>query len=206
MVLQRSHDRAYPLVSPVDELPSGLPEPAAELSGPVERRQDGRVASSEAARQLGQRGGRARARRRAAIAAAGSRLRLGRHLTELRASAHLAPFVDEAERWLDQTAKELASSTGGGRLSPMVTSILQSAAWARAFSSFFYDAASRETWTWVRGADGTKAERPATDLPLAASRMATESRQHCIAAFELCAREAASRPKKPSAWLDEGDG
>jgi len=193
MVMQRSHGRAYPLVAPVDELPEGR---AAEPE-PVERRQDGTVASPEAAKALGKRGGAARARRRAAIATAGARLRLGRYLSDLRASEHVAPFVNEAERWLDATAAELAASTGGGRLSPMVTSVLQSAAWARAFSSFFYDAASRETWAWDRAPEGVKpAVRPSTDLALAASRLATESRQHCIAAFELAAREAESRPRE----------
>jgi hypothetical protein len=198
MALQKSHGRSYPLVSVPDELPDAVPEARRpeEAAAPVAQRGEGGLfASGEGTRQAGRRGGLARVRRQAAIMAAGTKLKLARYIKDLRPSEHLAPFVKEAERWLDATARELAASTGGGRLSPMVTGILQSAAWARAYSNFFLDAASRDTWLWQRNPEGQgPALTPKTDLALAGMRLATESRQHCIAAWEMAAREAQSRP------------
>jgi hypothetical protein len=77
----------------------------------------------------------------------------------------------------------------------MVVSMLQSACWARAFSNFFFDCASRQRWLWERSTDKPNvAERPSAEFALVAARLATESRQHCIGAFELAARESHARP------------
>jgi hypothetical protein len=113
---------------------------------------------------------------------------------EVPPNKRLLPHIDEAERWLNHTCRELAQSTGGGRLSPMTVSVLTSAAWARAFSAYFYDCASRSAWSWDTDEGAKPSVRPHTELALVASRLATESRMHCIAGFELAAREAAARP------------
>jgi hypothetical protein len=193
MAIQKSHCKLYPLVSPADELPAGVPEQPE----PVARRHNGTVASAEAAKRLGKRGGQARARRRADVRAWGATLGLGRLLT-LTEDSHLAPFVVEAEAWLRAQAEACARDVGGGQLSPGVVSILRTAAWERMYSAFLFDAGSRQSFAWQVDEERTPKVLPRTELVMVAARLGDSSRQNLLAAHELSAREAAARPRVPA--------
>jgi hypothetical protein len=195
VTLQRTHGRLYPLVAAPDELPAGL----AATPEPVERRRDGRLASAEAARALGKRGGLARARRRADARAWGATVGLGR-LLEMTTEERLSPFVGEAEAWLKAQCEACARDVGGGQLSPGVVSILRTAAWERLYSAFLFDCATRSSFAWdaERDAKGElRALGPRTDLVIVAGRLGDSSRQNLLAAHELAAREAQARPRGP---------
>jgi hypothetical protein len=203
------------MVSPPDELPLGQAAPAAEPCAPVERGSKGQVLPGASARLLGQRGGLTSARRKADASAWGARLGLGRHLTALPENEMFGPFAKEAEEWLQAASADLSATAGGGRLSPSVTSMLRAAAWARAYSAFLYDAASRRVWAWDR-AEGEKPEvRPNVELVSVASRLADSSRQNSLCAYELASREAQSRAKAGPApgglppgfeYVEDGNG
>jgi hypothetical protein len=195
MVLQRTHGRLYPLVSPPDELPAAT----AERAAPVERRQDGRIASAEAARVLGKRGGLRSARRRQDAKAWGAGLGLGRLLATFKDDDAIAPFVREGEEWLGAQCVAVARDVGAGELSPGVVSILRTAAWERLYSAWLFDAGTRGIFAWdVHERDEAgqvKRATPRTDLLVVATRLGDASRQNLLAAHELASREAEARPK-----------
>jgi hypothetical protein len=205
MPLQKSHGRLFPLVSPPDELPEGVAAPEPEPSGPLARRSGGQVTAGVAARELGRRGGRESARRRADAKAWGASLGLGRLLT-LTEDAHLAPFVREAEAWLEAQAEACARDVGGGMLSAGVTSVLRTAAWERLYSAWLFDCGTRAVFAWdvlERDQEGkAKVTLPRTELLAVAARLGDASRQNVLCGFELAAREAESRSKgAPGAGL-----
>lgn len=175
---------------------SDLPVGTAAAPEPVDRRPDGRIASADTARLLGKRGGLASARKRADAAAWGATLGLGRLLT-LSADAHLAPFVEEGEKWLAAQCSAVARDVGGGELSPGVVSILRTAAWERLYSAWLFDAGTRMSFAWDVNEARKPVMLPRTELLAVAMRLGDASRQNLLAAHELAAREAKARPRAP---------
>ncbi len=159
---------------PADELPTGVPAPARGLS-PSDRRDGGRFAPGNALASLG-----ARAR------AGSTRLAARLSLATLPADAPFAPYQRAAASFRRAQSAALASSVGGGVCGPGPSSIVASAALALAWSRYLSDLAART-------GDAELAAR--------ASRLSVESRQHLLAAHELCAREAHARPPAPPSWL-----
>jgi|SRR6188768_1244267 len=92
-------------------------------------------------------------------------------------SPELAPYLKAATSFRRMHLRQLAQSVGGGTCGAGPASLIASAALQLAFSRHAFD----------RG----KAEL--------GSRLADASRQNLLAAHELCAREAAARPKR-YAW------
>lgn len=85
-------------------------------------------------------------------------------------------YLGQAEAFRRAQVRILASSVGGGMCGPAPAALVASAALALAGSRYAYSGG---------------------DLQLGA-RLAGEVRQHLLGAHELCAREAAARPNKPS--------
>ncbi len=124
---------------------------------------------------------------------------LGRLIERWKVDDEIEKFIVESEQWFVQTCVELTRDVGGGQISPGVTSILRSASYARAFSNFLYDCATRQNFAWEtlpgHGIEGAAPKRisPRMDLLGMASRLADSSRQNYMAAFEIAAREATAR-------------
>src|SRR5690242_10244857 len=89
-------------VSPVDELPAGIPEESGP-AGPSDRGPDGRFRPGN---RTSARGGR---RKAGAVALA---RRIGLSETAL---AEMRPHLEQAERWRRHKLSELAAIVGGGR-------------------------------------------------------------------------------------------
>ena len=169
-------------VLPPDEQPqpiAAIPEP---LSG-VDRRQNGTVSTSEAARVLGARGGRVKAKR---VALARS-LALG-GVDEMEA---FAPYRRAASAFRRHHCASLAKQAGG-ECGAAPSSMIASAALQLAASRFLFDR-------------GAQTGDPA--LLKTASQLSNDSRQNLLAAYELAQREAAARPPDPHRWdwLSEPD-
>jgi hypothetical protein len=122
------------------------------------------------------------------LAATGGKARSGQcrlahrlHLGDSFTDPRFAPYARSAKVWRTAQLGQLAATVGGGFVGPGPSSVVASAALQLAASRFAFE---------VLG-----------DLVLG-SRLANDSRQNLLAAHELCAREAASRPK-PNAfdWL-----
>ncbi|MFO0675285.1 MAG: hypothetical protein U0169_02045 [Polyangiaceae bacterium] len=155
-------------VLPADELPAGVPGNARPES-PTDRGEGGRFAPGNA---LARQGGKARAGK--------TRLadRLG--LTKLPQGAAFAPYKASAVSFRRAQCSALAASVGGGYCGPAPSSFVASAALQLAWSRYFSDLA---------------AQLGDPELALTASRLADASRQNLLAAHELCAKEAAAKPK-----------
>jgi hypothetical protein len=170
----RHGGRPFVEVLPVDELPAGVPAGADELS---------RAAAAE-------RGAFTEGNRRSALggrARAGStRLAARLSLDALPDGSAFAPYRRAAAGFRRAQCASLSASVGGGHCGPGPSSIVASAALALAWSRYLGDVAART-------GDGEMATR--------AARLAVESRQHLLAAHELCAREAAARPRPEPAWM-----
>jgi hypothetical protein len=157
-------------VLPADELPEGVPSHADALS---------RSAAAE-------RGKFARGNRRSVLGgrsrAGQSRLanRLG--LATLAADAPIAPYMRSAVSFRRAQCAELARTVGGGVCGPGPSSVVASAALALAWSRYLADKAA------------TSGD---AELATKAARLGETSRQHLLAAHELCAREAQARPRAP---------
>ncbi len=127
-------------------------------------------------------GGKFRPGARTAQAAGGSAsremTRLARRLTlgESLADPRFEPYAKAARAFRRAQVTMLARSVGGGHCGPAPASIIASAALQLAGSRFAFE---------VLG-----------DMVLG-SRLADASRQNLLAAHELCAREAQSRPRGP---------
>jgi hypothetical protein len=168
-------------VLPADELPAGVPAAARAVS-PSDRGEAGRFARGNS---LAVHGGRARAGK--------TRLADRMGLRRLPDGAAFAPYKRAAVPFRRAQCAQLAASVGGGFCGPGPSSLVASAALQLAWSRYLSDVA---------------AETGDADTALQASRLADASRQNLLAAHELCAREAAARPRRDhidalNARLDE---
>lgn len=168
-------------VLPPDELPKPLPADPAAQTAPLARREDGTIANSEAAKELGRRGGEARANKK--------RLLQGLGLANLSAEAAFKPYWDSVQAWVEAQLTE-TTIAAGGYLGPGPASIIGSAGVALAASRFFSDEAART---------GN------LQLFISAGRLSETSRQHLLAAYELAVREGKARREtaKTYASLEE---
>ena len=157
-------------VSPPDELPTGVPDPNPVHAGPADQGADGRFRPGN---RLSARGGRAKAGK------VGLSSRLG--LAELAHDATFAPYRRLAVSFRRAQCQSLAQTVGGGYCGPGPSSIVASAALALAWSRYLSDKA-------ITTGDN--------DLAMKASSLAERSRTALLTAHELCAREAAARPKR----------
>lgn len=163
--------RPHVEVLPADELPAGLPAPAW-LPQAAERAEGGRFAKGATSVQAA--GGRARA----------GTVRLARTLglSTPPDSSEFAPYRRQAAAFRRAHVAQLARSVGSGFCGPGPSSIVATAAWQLALSRYILDKAENAT---------------SADLVIA-SRLGNESRQNLLAAHELCAKEAKSRPQENS--------
>jgi len=164
-------------VLPPDELPNGVQAPP-QASARAERRPDGTFAPGT--RTVQSAGG---------LATRGkSRLTARLGLTAPADGEAFAPYRRAAATFRRVQCAELAKSVGGGVCGPGPSSVVASAALALAWSRYFSDRAAST-------GDAEHAMRSA--------RLGETSRQHLMAAHELCAREAQARPAKPAEipWL-----
>lgn len=183
MTLRTGHGngRGVPRIEvlPVDELPPPVPVGGPGLAS-VERRKDGTVATSEAAKAIGARGGQVKARR----------VRLARSLglSNLEQSPAFAPYRRSASAFRQHHCKELAR-LAGGEVSAGPCSMVASASLQLAASRYLFDQAS---------------QTGDASVFKTASSLANDSRQNLLAAYELATREAQARPKAdPLAWLHQ---
>ncbi len=153
-------------VLPADELPAGVPAPQPHTTPAIDRDSLGRLADAESARELGRRGGQAKA--------GTTRLSGSLGLTHTFADPAFAPYARSARAFRRHEVARLARTVGGGECGAAPASIVASAALQLAASRFAFE---------VLG-----------DLTLG-SRLADASRQNLLAAHELCAREALARPR-----------
>lgn len=170
MTLRKGHGRGAGMprieVLPADELPAGTPADARPES-PTDRGVNGRFAPGNS---LARAGGKATAGQSRLVA------RLG--LASLPAGAAFAPYRKAAATFRRVQCAELARAVGGGVCGPGPSSVVASAALALAWSRFMSDQAA---------ATGDP------ELAMRSARLGETSRQHLMAAHELCAREAAAR-------------
>jgi hypothetical protein len=159
-------------VLPPDELPAPVPAEPTPLSG-VDRRQNGTVATPEAARALGARGGRVKAKR---VALARS-LALG----DVESMPEFAAYRRAASAFRRHHCAELAKQAGG-MCGSAPSSMVASAALQLAASRFLFD-------------QGAQSGDPA--ILKTASQLSNDSRQNLLAAYELAQRSAAARPRAP---------
>src|SRR4051812_11251993 len=171
--MSTTEGRALVHVEPAraDELPRGVPAPApsADPAKPTTSRGSfGAVqAGTEEARALARKGALARwAKARQLRALEGLGLRGA-------APAALSPYLEDAEQFAKRETERLAVTVGGGVCEGAPASMIQSAALQLA---------------------GSRAAFASGDTALG-SRLANDSRQNLLAAFELCSREAAARPR-----------
>lgn len=156
-------------VLPPDELPPPVAAPTCALSG-VERRQNGTVASTEAARALGRKGGQVKAKR----------VRLARSLglsSEALQHESFTPYRRAASAFRRHHMGELAQQSGGA-VGAGPGSMVASAALQLAASRFLFDQAA------------TSGD---PSLFKTASQLSNDSRQNLLAAYELANREAKAR-------------
>lgn len=151
-------------VLPADELPVGVPDPSREAGSDVKRNEAGHPADAEAARELGRRGGKARAGK----SRLAERLGLGDTFDDPR----FAPYARSAKAFRKAQTAQLTRDVGGGFCGADASSIVASAALQLAGSRFAFE---------VLG-----------DLTLG-SKLADASRQNLLAAHELVARAALAR-------------
>jgi hypothetical protein len=163
-------------VLPVDELPAGLPGPAAPVA---QRDTMGRFAPSDGTTAIARKGGLAKAE------AVQLRRLLG--LWEPNEGHPYQPYHRLAQDWRDAHLEQLAATVGGGSIGPGPSSIVSTAALQLGASRYLSDL----------GAQSGDAK-----TLLDASRLADASRQNLLAAHELAAKEAVARPQAdPLAWL-----
>lgn len=154
-------------VLPADELPLGV-QATPQVPARGERRPDGTFAPG--ARTVQAAGGRATAGK--------TRLAAKLGLSTLPEQSDFAPYRRAAATFRRVQCAELARTVGGGMCGPGPSSVVASAALALAWSRYFSDQAA---------AQGDP------ELALRSARLGETSRQHLLAAHELCAKEAAAR-------------
>lgn len=158
-------------VLPPNELPSPVPASVADRAFPIHRRQDGKLADGASAKELGRRGGEAKARRVRLVDTLG--------LKKIADDATFKPYRDAAEEFVSHHLGELAKSAGG-HVGPGPSTMVASAG--------LQLAASR--WAFDLGAEKSDAA-----LIKLGSSLANDSRQNLMAAFEMAVREAQARPR-----------
>jgi hypothetical protein len=156
-------------VLPPDELPHGVRGPS-QVSARCERRPNGTFARG--ARTVQSAGGRA--------TRGTSRLTTRLGLSTLADGDAFVPYRRAAATFRRVQCAELARSVGGGQCGPGPSSVVASAALALAWSRYFSDLA---------------ASTGDAELAMRSARLGETSRQHLLAAHELCAREARARPR-----------
>jgi len=159
---------------PFDEL--RRPSPQSEPTGPVNRRSNGTVADSEAARELGRRGGQKTALHTRILRSLG--------LVELAVDHAFRPYEtagqDYADAYIASLARMFDGTCGEGP-----ASIAKTAGMQLAISRYFYDL-------------GKQAGDP--KLLGQSSQLGNDSRVSAGAAYELQSREAEARSKsRPAA-------
>jgi hypothetical protein len=176
--VQISHDRRRPQVPRPDELaegvaaPSGTPDPAiAEALAAVQRAPSGKVQDTSSAAALGKLGGKAKARKDAALAAIPTLVR-GLGLREVSAADFL-PYLADAQEMATAYAAHLAQTVGGGVCLLGAASLVQSASLELAASRYLF----------------------ASGDVVAASRLAGASRANMISARDEAARDGATLVK-----------
>ena len=172
MPVERSHGRPYPQASRADELPVGVPD-VARAESPGDRGEGGRFAAGNTLAVVG-------GRSKAGKGRLASRLGLGK----LPEGNDFAPYKASASTFRRAQCGELARHVGGGICGPGPSSLVASAALQLAWSRYLSDQAA------LTGD---------ADAALKASKLADASRNSLLAAHELCAREAAARPR---VWVD----
>lgn len=177
MTLRRGHGSGAGVprieVLPPDELPAGVPAPQRFSEPEIRRDELGRPADAESHRAMSSLGGQARAGK--------SRLARRVALGETFADPRFVPYAKAARAFRTLHVRQLAQTIGGGHCGPAPASMVASAALQLAASRFAFE---------VLG-----------DMQLG-SRLANDSRQNLLAAFEMCSREAvARRAANPSAGL-----
>lgn len=165
MSIQRNQNALRPVVAPFDE----APEPIAAPAEPIERRADGTVSGSDAARALAAIAVRKRASRSALVSALG--------LAELAADSEFRPYRIAGDEFVAAHGEELAR-VAFGHVGPGPMSVVASAGLQLAASRFIADkaAATGDVKLWHL-----------------ASTLANDSRQNLLAAYELSVREAKAR-------------
>lgn len=106
------------------------------------------------------------------------RLRLGDSFADPR----FEPYARSAKAWRNAQLAELSRTVGGGYVGPGPSSIVASASLQLAASRFAFE---------VLG-----------DMVLG-SRLANDSRQNALAAWELCSREAQARPNRGPTVIEQ---
>ncbi|MBX3205497.1 MAG: hypothetical protein KF764_10540 [Labilithrix sp.] len=173
MTLRKGHGRGagQPRIEvlPADELPAPVPALEPVSTRPVTRRKNGTIADSASAKEIGRRGGLARMRKARLVSALG--------LAELAVDAAFAPYRRAGDEFVRAELEKLATQAGG-EVGPGPSSIVASAGLQLAASRFVSDKAA---------ASGDAA------LFQTASKLANDSRQNLLAAYELAVREAKAR-------------
>jgi hypothetical protein len=156
-------------VLPPDEQLMPVPAPQAEPAAPVARAPDGKLIGSEAAKELGRRGGLARAAKKRWVTALG--------ITELDETHKFKSYYTRAEQWVEQRLVELAGLAGGSvGAGPAQMVVAAGRSWSLAW--YYYDL-------------GLSTDNPRflTD----SSKVSNEAKQLDMAAYEMAVREAAAR-------------
>ncbi|MGC4091380.1 MAG: hypothetical protein QM756_26580 [Polyangiaceae bacterium] len=174
MTLRTGHGRGAGVprveVLPADELPAGVP---AHARPEATRDEAGRFVAGPGTSELARCG---------AVAAHEARqLAQLLGLWQPPAEHAYAPYARLGREWRDAHMAQLSATVGGGAVGPGPASIVSTAALQLGASRYLADV----------GAQTGDAK-----LLLDASRLADSSRQNLLAAHELCAREAAARPRE----------
>ena len=170
-------------VFPPNELPLGVREPE-RVDTRAERAPDGRWLPG--CKGTGAIGGRANAGK----ARLTNRLGIAVEVD----GSEFKPYRRAAASFRRIQCHELARTVGGGYCGPAASTVVASAALALAWSRYFSDKAA---------ATGDP------DMAMRSARLGETSRQHLLAAWEICAKEAQTRPKQRldplDAFMPKGD-
>jgi len=169
-------------VLPIDELPSGMPAPAAQQPPPLPGERPTAFtpmqAGTERTRELARRGAAARwdkERKRVKILEC-----LG--LVDTPTDIGFHPYLIQAEEFALKEVERLAAEVGAGHCPINAASLVQSAALQLASSRYLFACAAQD------------------DKKIAlASKLADASRQNLLAAHELTVRTAQQRPSTGNA-------
>ena len=156
----------------MDELPAPVTTPMSTSAAPLAFRQDGKIADRETARELGRRGGLAKARRVRLVDSLG--------LADIAEQSTFKPYRDAGEEFVKHHVSQL-SLQAGGEVGAAPSSIIASAGLQLAASRWAFDL-------------GAQTNHPA--LMKLGSQLANDSRQNLLAAYELAVREAQAREQK----------
>lgn len=155
--------------APAARLPDPLPVSVPDEAALIVRREDGTLASSEAAKALGRRGGEAKANKK--------RLLQGLGLANLAHDSAYKKYWDAVQGWMDAQLIE-TMRCGGGYIGPGVSSMIGNAGVALAASRYFSDLGAMT----LEG-----------HYFITASKLADSSKSHLLAAYELAVREGKAR-------------